>query len=146
HGALIAPRGPRPAGLPVMVGAAGPRMMRLTAELADEWNAGMRTPEGLLPMLGALDEALAAAGRDPATIRRSAEVLVEPSGIPVDDGDPATFGSWDRPLAGIPAVIAAGLRRYAALGCDHVQVQVRPNTLEGVRAFQPVMYVLHTTG
>ena len=42
-------RATRPAagGLPVMVGASGSRMLRLTAELADEWNAGMRSPEDL---------------------------------------------------------------------------------------------------
>ena len=55
RGALAAPRGPRPGGLPVMVGAAAPRMLRLAAELADEWNAGMRTPAGLAPMVAALD-------------------------------------------------------------------------------------------
>jgi probable F420-dependent oxidoreductase len=141
HGALVQPRGPRPDGLPLMVGAAAPRMLRLTAELADEWNAGMRTPEGLVPMLGALDGALAAVGRDPASIRRSAEAMVEPGGARID-GDPDTFGSWERPLAGSPEVIAAALRRYAALGCDHVQVQVRPNTVESVRAMAPVLEAL----
>ena len=65
-----------------MVGAAAPRMLRLTAELADEWNAGMRTPEGAVPMGEALDGALAAAGRDPRTIRRSVEALVQPAGVP----------------------------------------------------------------
>lgn len=143
HGALIAPRGPRPAGLPVMVGAAAPRMLRLTAELADEWNAGMRSPADLVPMLGALDVALAAAGRDPGSIHRSAEALVEPAGPDAPEGDdPDTRGTWERPFTGSPGDIAAGLRRYFALGCDHVQVQLRPNTLESVRAFAPVMEAL----
>ena len=122
-----------------MVGAAAPRMLRLTAELADEWNAGMRTPEGLVPMLGLLDEALAAAGREPGSIRRSVEALVEPAGTPVDDAGPDTFGSWERPFAGTPVAIAAGLTRYRELGCDHVQVQLRPNTVGSVRAFAPVL-------
>jgi probable F420-dependent oxidoreductase len=140
HGALVRPRGPRPTGLPVMVGAAGPRMLRLAAELADEWNAGMRAPADLVPMLVALEEAMAAVGRAPRSIRRSAEALVEPAGAPAPDGDdPDSRGTWERPLTGGPDAIAAGLRRYAALGCDHVQVQVRPNTLESVRAFAPVM-------
>jgi len=142
RGALVRPRGPRPAGLPVMVGAAGPRMLHLTAELADEWNAGMRTPAGLVPMLASLEEALSAAGRDPATIRRSAETMVEPAGTPVDDGPQDTFGAWERPFAGAPEAIAAGLRRYAELGCDHLQVQLRPNSIEGVRAFAPVFEAL----
>lgn len=139
RGALVRPRGPRPTGLPVMVGAAAPRMLRLTAELADEWNAGMRTPAAYLPMSDALDEALAAAGRDAATIGRSAEALVEPGGRADDEADVDSRGSWDRPLCGSPATIAAGLRRYADLGCPHVQVQLRPNSIEGLRAFAPVL-------
>lgn len=144
RGALIRPRGPRPQGLPVMVGAAAPRMMRLTAELADEWNAGMRTPTDLVPMLALLDDALDALGRSRQSIARSAEVMVEPAGIADDAEGGETRGSWDRPLCGSPAQIAAGLRRYAELGCDHVQVQLRPNSIEGVRAFAPVIEALRT--
>ena len=124
HGARLEPRGPRPSGLPVMVGAAGPRMLRLTTELADEWNAGMRSPEDLAPMLAAVDAACAAAGRDPRTLARSAEALVE------------TGAGFD------PAAVAAHLRRYAHLGIAHVQVQVRPNSIVGVRAFAPVLEAL----
>ena len=32
------PRGPRPNGPPILIGASRPRMLRLTAELADAWN------------------------------------------------------------------------------------------------------------
>ncbi|HET7830324.1 MAG TPA: LLM class flavin-dependent oxidoreductase [Candidatus Limnocylindrales bacterium] len=148
RGALVRPRGPRPEGLPVMVGAAGPRMLRLTAELADEWNAGMRSPAQLIPGLEALDVALDAVGRDRASIRRSAEAMVRP-GAPNDvhDADhagtaPDDRGSGDRPLTGSPEAIAAGLRRYFDLGCDHVQVQLRPNSPDGVRAFAPVFDAL----
>jgi probable F420-dependent oxidoreductase len=124
RGARLEPRGPRPSGLPVMVGAAGPRMLRLTAELADEWNAGMRSPEDLPPLLKAVDAACAKAARDPRTLVRSAEALIE------------TGGAFD------PAAVAAHLRRYAELGIAHVQVQLRPNSIIGVRAFAPVLKVL----
>lgn len=124
RGARLDPRGPRPTGLPVMVGAAGPRMLRLTAELADEWNAGMRSPEDLVPMLRAVETACAVAGRDPRTLTRSAETLVE-----TGDGFDA-------------ASVAAHLRRYADLGIAHVQVQLRPNSIAGVRAFAPVLRAL----
>jgi probable F420-dependent oxidoreductase len=142
RGALVRPRGPRPGGLPVMVGAAAPRMLRLAAGLADEWNAGMRTPAALAPMAAALDEACREVGRDPATIRRSAEAMVEigVAGDPADDPDER--GSWDDPLRGPAATIAAGLRRYGDLGMDHVQVQLRPNRLESVSAFAPVVEAL----
>lgn len=124
HGARIAPRGPRPAGLPVMVGAAGPRMLRLTAELADEWNAGMRSPGELHEMLEAVDAACEAVGRDPRTLARSAETLVD------------TGAGFD------PPSVAAHLRLYAELGLSHVQVQLRPNSLAGVHALAPVLEIL----
>ena len=125
-----------------MVGAAAPRMLRLAAELADEWNAGMRTPAGLAPMLAALEAACEVVGRDPATIRRSAEAMVEMGSTAGPDDEPDARGSWDDPLRGSPQEIAAGLRRYRDLGIDHVQVQLRPNRVESVRAFAPVIEAL----
>jgi alkanesulfonate monooxygenase SsuD/methylene tetrahydromethanopterin reductase-like flavin-dependent oxidoreductase (luciferase family) len=147
RGALVRPRGPRPEGLPIMVGASGPRMLRLAAALADEWNAGMRSPAELVPMLAKLDAALEAVGREPDSIRRSAEVMVRPGvGSPGADAQtpttPDALGSGDHPLTGTPEAVAAGLRRYFDLGCDHIQVQLRPNSLEGVRAFAPVVDAL----
>ena len=55
---------------------------------------------------------------------------------------PDALGNGDHPLTGTPEAVAAGLRRYFDLGCDHVQVQLRPNSLEGVRAFAPVLEAL----
>ncbi len=133
HAARLEPRGPRPSGLPVMVGAARPRMLRLTAELADHWNAGMRGLDEVRPMLAAVDDACRAAGRDPATLTRSAEVLVRTSAARDD------LPHDERELAGDPATIAAGLRAYGDLGVDHLQLQLRPNSLAGVDAFAPVI-------
>ena len=138
--ARLAPRGPRPGGLEVMVGAAGPRMLRLTAELADHWNGGLRSLAETGPLLEQLDAACRAIGRDPGTIRRSVEVLVRalaaPNGAAVDE----------RELTGSPDAIAAALRSYAALGIDHLQVQLRPNRLEAVEAFGPVIGALRANG
>ncbi len=69
--ARIEPRGPRPDGLPVMVGANGPRMLRLAAELADHWNGGLRAIDEVPAQLAAIDDACRAVGRDPATLTRS---------------------------------------------------------------------------
>jgi len=136
HVARLEPRGPRPTGLPVMVGAARPRMLRLTAELADHWNAGMRGLDEVQPMLTAIDDACRAAGRDPATLTRSVEVLVRTSAARDDvPHDP-------REIAGDPATIAAGLRAYGDLGVDHLQLQLRPNSLAGVEAIAPALEVL----
>ena len=134
--ARLEPRGPRPDGLPIMVGANGPRMLRLTAELADHWNAGLRRYDEVPEQLANLDTALREAGRDPASITRSVEVLVRTSAA--EPGAPPE----EREIRGDLATIAAELRRFAGLGIDHLQIQLRPNSIEGVDAFAPVIDAL----
>lgn len=134
--ARLAPRGPRPDGLEVMCGATGPRMLRLTAELADHWNGGQRSAAETGPLLRALDDACLASGRDPASITRSVEALVRT--LPAPDG----AAPEEREIRGTPDEIAVALREYAALGIDHLQVQLRPNRLEAVRAFAAVIEAL----
>ena len=131
--ARLAPRGPRPDGLPIMVGAAGPRMLRLTAELADHWNGGLRLADEAANLIAALDEACALAGRDPATLTRSVEVLVRP------DMGFAPPAPEERELRGSVDELVAALEAYRHLGIDHLQVQLRPNTIESVRGFAPVI-------
>jgi probable F420-dependent oxidoreductase len=131
--ARLAPRGPRPDGLPIMVGATGPRLLRLTAELADHWNGGVRTADEAKGLLARVDEACRAAGREPSTMTRSVEVLVRT--IEARDGRPPE----ERELRGSVDELVAALGAYATLGIDHLQVQLRPNTLEAVRAFRPIL-------
>lgn len=137
--ARLAPRGPRPSGLPIMVGAAGPRMLRLTAELADHWNGGLRLPDEAAALIAALDEACAIVGRDRATMTRSVEVLVRPDPGPGRPGQaPAPAAPEERELRGSVDELAAALGEYRRLGIDHLQVQLRPNAIEAIRAFAPV--------
>ena len=135
--ARLEPRGPRRGGLPVMVGANGPRMLRLTAELADHWNGGLRSYDEVPAQLEALDASCVEVGRDPASLTRSVEVLVRTSAA--REGAPAE----KREIRGEPEAIAAELRRFGDLGLDHLQVQLRPNSIEGVAAFAPVIEHLH---
>ena len=134
--ARLDPRGPRPRGLPIMVGAGGPRMLRLTAELADRWNGSLATLDETIEGLAALDAACVAAGRDPATIQRSVEVLVRagpaPHEVPADPNE----------LRGTTEELVAALRSYAALGIAELQVQLRPNSMDGLEAFEPVLSAL----
>src|SRR5690242_8324253 len=63
------PRGPRPEGPPLLIGAEGPRMLRLTARYADLWNTGyMGEPETMVPRMALIKGACEAEGRDPASI------------------------------------------------------------------------------
>ena len=62
---------------PIWIGSGGPTTLRLTARHADVWNvsgAAGRTIEGALDAAQRLDEACAAIGRDPGSIRRSVQV------------------------------------------------------------------------
>jgi alkanesulfonate monooxygenase SsuD/methylene tetrahydromethanopterin reductase-like flavin-dependent oxidoreductase (luciferase family) len=65
--------GPVPAhDIPIWVGAYGPRMVRVTGELADAWvpSMGYADPPALPDLNARLDEAAAAAGRAPEAVRR----------------------------------------------------------------------------
>ena len=135
--ARLEPRGPRPLGLPLMVGATGPRMLRLTAELADHWNGGLRSIGEVAPLIKAVDAACRQVDRDPATLTRSVEVLVRTSAAR-DDAP-----SDEHEIRGAPADVASELRRFADLGLDHLQVQLRPNSIEGVAAFARILDILH---
>ena len=133
--ARLEPRGPRPDGLPVMVGAKGPRMLRLTAELADHWNGGLRSIDEVPAMLEALESACRAVGRT-TPITKSVEVLVRT--LPAaDDARPE-----GREIRGDAEALAGELQRFADLGIDHLQVQLRPNSVAGVEAFAPVIDAL----
>jgi alkanesulfonate monooxygenase SsuD/methylene tetrahydromethanopterin reductase-like flavin-dependent oxidoreductase (luciferase family) len=134
----LRPRGPRPQGPPIMVGAsqAGPRMLELAARYGNGWNTWFNstgnTVDGLRPLLARVDAACEAVGRDPSTLERSAAVIVEV-------GAHAPSAMTGPPLTGSAAEIAAGLRAYAAAGVGHVQVWLEPNTPAGIEAFASVL-------
>jgi alkanesulfonate monooxygenase SsuD/methylene tetrahydromethanopterin reductase-like flavin-dependent oxidoreductase (luciferase family) len=134
----LRPRGPRPQGPPIVIGAsqAGLRMLALAAQYGDGWNTWFNstgnTVAGLLPLLARVDDACRAQGRDPATLARSCAVIVE-----VGPHEPSAMTG--PPLTGSPAEIADGLRGYAAAGVSHLQVWLEPNTPAGIEAFAPVL-------
>ncbi|CAN5563528.1 hypothetical protein BH24ACT15_BH24ACT15_35970 [soil metagenome] len=141
----LRPLGPRPQGPPVMVGTAthGPRMLGLTAQYADAWNAGFRTTPGTIQnAVDAVDAACRAIGRDPQSLGRSAALQINVAG----HGKPGDYWVADarvgRALSGSSEELAAALRAYAAAGIDHVQVWLDPNTITGVEAFAPVLDLL----
>ena len=123
----IAPRGPRPDGLPLMVGSFGPRMMRLTAQYADIWNtAYLHRPASLSAPRAQLEAACAEVGRDPATLEVTALVAL---GYP-DLGDlPAFMKEY---LTGSVEEVAVALHAYARMGVTHLMFHVAPYTAEAL--------------
>ena len=147
QGAELRPRGPRPGGPPLLVGAAGARMLRLTARYADGWNTWAggsdNRPEGIAPLRAAVDAACAAEGRDPATLWRSAGVLVEaPGAAPVPPGTPGWSVGQGQVQAGPPERLADVFRAYAAEGISHLQVWVNPCTVAGLEQLAPALEAL----
>jgi probable F420-dependent oxidoreductase len=140
----LRPRGPRRHGPPIMIGTTGERMLRLTAQYADLWNiffewTGNRV-ERVPEFQATVDAACLAAGRDPATLGRTAAVLMKV--IP----DALTLQTVELggapPLTGTPEELAAELRAYAAAGISHVQVALEPANAAGIEAFAPVLELL----
>jgi probable F420-dependent oxidoreductase len=123
----LRPRGPRPAGPPIWIGARGPRMLRAVARHAEAFNAVWHvTPESLAPRFVDLEAACREVGRDPGSIRRTAGTYVAVLGGP----DPAR---QMRPtMRGTPEEIAAGLHAFEALGVDHITLSLEPWNPQGI--------------
>jgi alkanesulfonate monooxygenase SsuD/methylene tetrahydromethanopterin reductase-like flavin-dependent oxidoreductase (luciferase family) len=144
----LRPRGPRPNGIPIMIGTTGARMLRLTAHHADAWNAWFddtgNRPEGIAALREKVDAACVAVGRDPATLARTAAVLVKLPGGP----DRLTGIPFERdvlPLVGSPDELAGKLRAFGHAGITHLQIMLLPSTLAGIAAFAPVLEILGRT-
>jgi len=122
----IDPRGPRPLGPPLLIGASGPRMLRLTARFADAWNAHYLGGAGhIAPQRAALDAACAEVGRDPAEIATTV-------------GEIVAFGALSRPPAALtsfldttPEELGDLLHDYRLAGVDHLMLQCFPPDYDG---------------
>ena len=140
----LRPRAARPGGPPILIGAGGPTMLRLVARYADLWNADWtRRAAELAPRLAAVDAACIAEGRDPATLGRSACVLLDLPGANGRGGQgPRTRNDAARSPIADTAEAVAILREYADAGIEHLQVWLDPGTLAGIDAFAPVLAAL----
>jgi probable F420-dependent oxidoreductase len=126
--AVLVPRGPRPAGPPILIAGRRPRMLRLTAEHADQWNAAwFGDVSEIEPRVAPLREALAAAGRDPASLEITIGVNVVVTHLltPADEVP-------EHALRGSAAEIAQGLRGYRDAGISHVIAACVPSTAPAV--------------
>jgi probable F420-dependent oxidoreductase len=147
HDCELRPLGPRAQGPPIMVGASGPRMLAVTARYADEWNADFgSTPESIRSLNAAVDAACLEVGRDPATLARSAAVMVDVTGHAVPGENWVADARAGQAFSGSTEELATALRAYAQAGIGHVQVWLDPNTVAGVEAFAPVLALLNSVG
>jgi alkanesulfonate monooxygenase SsuD/methylene tetrahydromethanopterin reductase-like flavin-dependent oxidoreductase (luciferase family) len=130
----LVPRGPRPAGPPILVAGKNPRMLRLTAQYADLWNtAWLGKSEALVARKATIEQACRDVGRDPATLGLTVGVNVAFPELG------ATDASTDRNLIGSPEEIAAALAEFERLGAGHLQVSLTPDTPVAVSRFAESM-------
>lgn len=103
--------------LPIVVGTAGPRMLRATARFAQEWNT-WGAPEMAARSREKYTAACEAVDVDPGSLHTSVQALVFMS----DDAE--QLETWrskadpDRSIIGTPAEMAETMGRYADLGFD----------------------------
>ncbi|MEZ4770385.1 MAG: LLM class flavin-dependent oxidoreductase [Caldilineales bacterium] len=114
---------PRPLPAPpIMIGAFGPRMLRLAVELADWWNVSSTGLAEYRAMAAAVNTHCAAIGRDPASLGRSwigacacavsEAQAMELAGGAGDDEDFSFVGTPDQVLEQMSAFVHLGVDTF----------------------------------
>jgi alkanesulfonate monooxygenase SsuD/methylene tetrahydromethanopterin reductase-like flavin-dependent oxidoreductase (luciferase family) len=118
------PRGPRPEGPPILIGASRPRMLRLTAELGDAWNTcWLGRAAELPPRLAELHVACSGVGRDPATLDVTVGQIVATPKATQDREQSDSTGRFEFSSA---AVLADEWRNFREQGVAHLIVWPQP--------------------
>jgi F420-dependent oxidoreductase-like protein len=87
---------------PIVIGGEKPKMLRVIARHADEWNVGSAgDPQAWAQVSAGLDDACREVGREPGQIRRSVQLFLHPD----------QEGQVEEQLDRLP--------EFAALGCEH---------------------------
>ena len=138
----IVPRGPRPGGIPLMIGSTGEKMLRLTLPHVDLWNIWYadfgNSVEGLVPHLDRLDALCREVGREPSEVGRTAAVLVTaPGGSSRSSG--AAHERQAAGISGTPEEIARHLLAFRDVGISHIQIVLDPITVQAIEWLVPVV-------
>ena len=140
HADWWSPRGPRPTGPPIVIAAGGPKMVDLTARLADGWNwwaDASGVAEHLPPIIANLEEASTRHGREP--IRSIDMYSFDPLGVIDDAPDGVATGSAEQ--------MAEPILAMRDLGVDEVRIDVYadPSRLaEATLAMSDVVRLVHS--
>jgi probable F420-dependent oxidoreductase len=124
---------PLVAPIPLMIGSNGPRMLAATLREVAAWNTWYASygnrPDRLVELIGEVESATRAVGRDPQTLRRSVCVLVRT--------DPSSterpLGEELPPVEGSPDEIVQQLAAFAAAGANEIIVIANPINERSVR-------------
>ena len=130
---VISPKGPREEGVPILLAAFAPRMMRLTAQYADMWTTDWLGPiSKVREDIAKLHAACADVGRDPST-------LAVTGGVTIGYPELGTLPKWmempDSYITGSTDDVATRLNEYASEGVDHVLTNLYPFTPEAIARY-----------
>jgi alkanesulfonate monooxygenase SsuD/methylene tetrahydromethanopterin reductase-like flavin-dependent oxidoreductase (luciferase family) len=114
---------------PIMIGAFGPKMLRLAARHADWWNVSSTGIADYRLLVQEFERACTEVGRDPATVRRTwgggcvcapteAEAASLAAAHARRSGDPAVKANDDFDFVGTPARIIEQMEPFIAMGVD----------------------------
>jgi probable F420-dependent oxidoreductase len=140
-GCLIDPPGPRPGGIPLLVGSLSPRMLRITLPHVASWNAWYEDygndTDRLPGLFAPVRAACAEVGRDPATVEATVAMYV------LFDEQPGRRN----PSRGIlPERLGEALVAAARHGIGHVQLVLDPITAASIEQVAPALGSLAAAG
>jgi probable F420-dependent oxidoreductase len=127
--------------IPLLVGSNGERVLRITLPTAHSWNTwfvdfGNRA-EGFAPLTERVSRIAVDVGRDPATLSRSACVLVA-----IDGSDERPLDAEAPPITGSSSQIAATLREIVDAGADELIIVADPINERSIRQLGEVAAAL----
>ena len=153
QGCVLEPRGPRPGGLPILIGAQRPRMLALAARYADIYDADYHLAAAdVSAKFAAFDRACREVGRDPASVVHAAGsrvALVRPGeprpGVPGMAAAAGTAffdlgGMRQQARLGTAEELVAHARTFQAVGVQHLTFSlVHPPGPKGIEGLAPVV-------
>ena len=135
---VITPLGPRPDGIPLLIGAFRPRMLRLAARYADQWNTvWLGEAHELAERLERIHNACTEVGRDPATL--DVTVGVQVSCPDLGQTNPMT----EKPLTGSAQDLAHAFHAYDEAGVAHLIVHHTPAGLPALERVTEAVQLYH---
>jgi alkanesulfonate monooxygenase SsuD/methylene tetrahydromethanopterin reductase-like flavin-dependent oxidoreductase (luciferase family) len=130
------PLGPRPNGIPILIGGNGPKGQRAAARHAEIYSCYVEeraVVDEVAPRLATLDAICTEIGRDPATIGRSVGLSVNPT-IAARTREDVVSGSAEE--------IADQLRPFRDAGFTRVELMLGPGTMAALEALAPVVQLV----
>ncbi len=130
HSAVDCAMLPKPSReIPILIASKGPRMLGLTAEFADQWNAAwFGKVDAFVDRQNELHAAMDAAGTPRERVTTTAGMIVN---FP-DLSDPGTSIDRDRMFSGTVEELTKLLRDFEDAGCGHAIVQLSPCSQEAI--------------